>query len=289
MIPPRFGYSRPSTVDEAIHILAEDPEAKILAGGHSLIPLLKLRLAEPSQLVDIGRIPGLSSIREEDGQIAIGALTTHYQAESSELLRTALPLLPLTASHVGDVQVRNRGTVGGSIAHADPAGDLGAAAVALNATMVAQGPKGRRDIPASEFFVDMLTSALEPDELLVEIRFPKARGSLGARYEKFNQRAIDWAIVGVAVQLVLDGDTIQDLGIGLTAVGSTPVRATAVEATLRGQKWSAELVRSASERASEGLDPPSDHHASAEYRLHLARVLTRRALEAAASSAGVKV
>lgn len=288
MIPPQFGYARPSTVEEAVNILAGDSEAKVLAGGHSLIPLLKLRLAEPSQLVDIGRVPALNYIREDNGNVAIGAMTTHYEAETSDLLGQALPLLPMTVTHVGDVQVRNRGTVGGSIAHADPAADLGATALALNATMVAQGPDGRREIPATEFFVDLLTSALQSNEVLTEIRFPKPAGKVGARYEKFNKRAIDWAIVGVAAQLVLDGDTIQDVGLGLTAIGSTPVRATAVEVALRGQKYSADLVRSASEHASDGLDPPSDHNASAEYRLHLTRVLTRRALEAAAANAGLK-
>jgi len=289
MIPAAFGYSRPSSVEEAIKILSGDADAKVLAGGHSLIPLLKLRLAEPSQLVDIGRIPGLSYIREVDGHIAVGAMTTHYEAETSELLHKFVPLLPQTVTHVGDVQVRNRGTVGGSIAHADPAADLGATALALNAVMVAEGPNGRRDIPAAEFFVDMLTSALQSDELLIEVRFPKPAGTVGARYEKFNKRAIDWAIVGAAANVVLDGDTIQDLGIGLTAIGATPVRASAVESALRGQKWSADLVRAASQHASEGLDPPSDHNASAEYRLHLTRVLTRRALEAAAAGAGLKV
>lgn len=288
MIPSQFGYARPASLDEAIKILSGDADAKVLAGGHSLIPLLKLRLAEPSQLVDIGRVPGLSYIREDNGQVAIGTMTTHYEAETSELLHKMLPLLPETVSHVGDVQVRNRGTVGGSIAHADPAADLGASAVALNATMVAQGPNGRREISAGEFFVDLLTSALQPDEILTEIRIPKPAGKVGARYEKFNKRAIDWAIVGVAAYLVFDGDIIKDVGIGLTAVGSTPVRATAVEAALRGQKWSADLARSASEHAAEGLDPPSDHNASAEYRLHLSGVLTRRAIEAAAVNAGLK-
>ncbi|HLY64160.1 MAG TPA: xanthine dehydrogenase family protein subunit M [Chloroflexota bacterium] len=284
MIPPAFAYSRPSSIEEAIEILAGDPEAKVLAGGHSLIPLLKLRLAQPSQLVDVNRIPGLSYIREEDGHIALGALTTHYQAESSELLRRSLPLLVETVGHVGDVQVRNRGTIGGSLAHVDPSADLGATALALNAVMVAQGRSGRREIPAGEFFVDLLTSALEPDELLVEIRFPRPPTPAAWRYVKFNKRAIDWAIVGVAVQLALDGNRIQDVGIGLTGVGGTPLRAVAVESALRGQTWSAELARSASEHASEGLDPPADHNASAEYRLHLTRVLTRRALEAAAES-----
>jgi carbon-monoxide dehydrogenase medium subunit len=287
MIPPQFGYARPSSLDEAVRILAGDPEAKVLAGGHSLIPLLKLRLAEPSQLVDIGRLAELRYVCEDGGHIAIGALTTHYEAESSDLVQRQLPLLAEAVGHVGDVQVRNRGTVGGSLAHADPAADLPAVALALNASFVAQGPSGRREIPASGFFVDMLTSALQLGEILAEIRFPKPNGTVGARYEKFNQRAIDWALVGVAAQLVFDGATVRDAAVALTAVAATPVRASAVEDALRGQSWSAELARTAAARASDGLDPPSDHRASSEYRLHLSRVLTRRALEAAARNAGV--
>lgn len=286
MIPPRFAYSRPTSVEGAIRILSDDAEAKVLAGGHSLIPLLKLRLAEPSQLVDIGRISGLSGIREESDHVTIGAMTTHYEIETSELLRRLIPLLPDTVKNIGDVQVRHRGTIGGSLAHADPAADLGAAALALDAMFIAQGPAGRREIPASMFFVDMLTTALEPAEVLTEVRFPKPRGAVGAHYLKFNKRAIDWAIVGVAAQLELEGDTIAHVAIGLTAVGNTPLRAAAAEDRLRGQKWSHELAHEAAEHASQGLDPPSDHNGSAEYRLHLSRVLTARALEQAAANAG---
>jgi aerobic carbon-monoxide dehydrogenase medium subunit len=285
VIPAAFGYSRPASVAEAIGILAGDPEAKLLAGGHSLIPLLKLRLAEPSQLVDIGRIPGLSYINEGGDYIAVGAMTTHFQIETSDLLRRLVPLLPDTVKNIGDVQVRNRGTIGGSLAHADPAADLGAAALALDARLVLQGPGGSREIGASEFFVDMLTTALEPGEVLTEVRFPRPSGSVGAHYLKFNKRAIDWAIVGVAAHLVFDGEVVTNVAIGLTALGSTPLRATLVEEALRGRKWSADLVRQASLLASEGLDPPSDHNGSTAYRLHLSRILTARALEQAGLNA----
>ncbi len=267
-------------------MLEGDEEAKILAGGHSLIPLLKLRLVQPSQLVDIARLPGLSYVREDNGAIAVGAMTTHFDVERSGLLMDALPLLPLTAATIGDVQVRNRGTIGGSLAHADPAADLGAAALALGAEFVAEGPAGRRAIPAQAFFVDVLTTALEPAEVVVEIRFPKPAGRVGADYLKFNHRAIDWAIVGIASWLVFDGDVVSDAAVGLTALGSTPLRATGVEQLLRGQKWSRDLAQAAAQRASDGLDPLSDRHGSAAYRLHLARVLTERSLIAAAARAG---
>ena len=287
VIPPPFGYARPASVGEAVAILAADPEAKVLAGGHSLVPLLKLRLAEPSQLVDIGRIPGLRYVREEGAFVVIGAMTTHYEVETSDLLRRVIPLLPDTVRHIGDVQVRHRGTIGGSLAHADPAADLGAAALALDAVFVAHGPSGARQIPASDFFVDLLTTALAPDEVLTEVRFPIPAGTPSSCYVKFNRRSIDWAIAGVAAQVLFDGNVVRDVGIGLTAVANTPVRASAVEARLRSQRWSTELVREASQLASDGLDPPSDHSASAEYRLHLSHVLTVRALEQAALNAGV--
>ena len=272
MIPSKFDYVRVDSADAAVAALVEHGEdAKILAGGHSLIPLLKLRLASPSVLVDVGRVKDLSYIREDGDTIAVGALTRHRDVETSSLLATHVPLLSLVAATVGDNQVRHRGTIGGSIAHGDPASDLPAAALALNATLVIRGPKGERTVAASDFFQGFLTTVLGADELLTEIRVPKITGA-GANYQKFNRRAQDWAIVGVAAWKQ-NGSA----GVALVNMGSTPVRATAVEAALASGATAAE----AAEHAAEGTDAPTDLNASVEFRQHLARVLTRRALEAA--------
>ena len=271
MIPPSFDYVRAASADEAIAALTEHGEdAKLLAGGHSLIPLLKLRLAQPSVLVDIERITDLSYVRDAGDHIAIGALTRHRDVERSEVLASANPLLAHAAGHVGDPQVRNRGTIGGSLAHGDGASDLPAVILALGGTLVVQGPDGTREIPAAEFFRGFLETALAPDELLTEIRVPTAGGA-GWAFQKFNRRAQDWAIVGCAV--IRNGTT----GVALVNMGSTPVRAAAVEAALAGGASNAE----AAELAAEGTEPPSDIHGSAEYRRHLARVLVRRALDQA--------
>lgn len=272
MIPAKFDYVRVDSAEAAIAALVEHgDEAKILAGGHSLVPLLKLRLASPGVLVDVGRVKDLSYIRDAGDHIAIGALTRHREVETSSVLAEHVPLLGKVAHYVGDNQVRHRGTIGGSIAHGDPASDLPTAAVALGATLVARGPKGERTISAADFFHGFLTTALAEDELLTEIRVPKTTGA-GANYQKFNRRAQDWAIVGVAA--FNQGGNV---GVALTNMGSTPVRASAVEAALKSGATAAQ----AAEHAADGTEPPADLNASVEYRKHLARVLTRRALEAA--------
>lgn len=272
MIPAAFDYRRASTLDEALSLLSEGGEdAKLLAGGHSLLPLMKLRLAAPSMLVDIGRLGDLSYVREDGDRITVGALTRHRDVEIDETLRRHAPLLAHVAGQVGDPQVRHRGTIGGSLAHGDPASDLPAACLALGAAFKAVGPSGERTIDAADFFEGFLETALHPDEILTEISIPKATGA-GWSFQKFNRRAQDWAIVGVAA---VRGDRP---GVGLVNMGPTPLRARAVEEALAGGASPAE----AAARAADGLDPPEDLNASAEYRRHLVEVLTRRALEAAA-------
>lgn len=275
MIPAGFEYERASSVDEAVSLLgAHGDDAKLLAGGHSLLPLMRLRLAMPSVLIDIGRVADLSYIREDGGQVRIGALTRHHDLENSDLLREQAPLLSHVAGQVGDPQVRHRGTIGGSIAHGDPASDLPAALLALRATLIAKGPTGEREIPVDEFFTDFLETSLAPDEVLTEVRVPAVRDA-GWAFQKFNRRAQDWAIVGVA--LVLDTNGAEAPGVGLVNMGATPRRASAVEETLRGGGSPAE----AAARADEGTEPPADLNASPEYRRHVSRVLVRRALESA--------
>src|SRR5882762_9811571 len=221
MIAAQFDYVRANTLDEALSLLAQNEDAKILAGGHSLIPAMKLRLAQPPLLIDLGRIKDLSYIREADGQIRLGAMTTHYEVESSALLKKICPLLPECAGHIGDVQVRNKGTIGGSLAHSDPAGDWPAAIIALQAQMVAVGPAGERVIKADEFFVDLLTTALEPTEILREIRITTPSGTFGQAYQKVHHPASGFAIVGVAVHLQLTADrSCEAAGVGITGVAS---------------------------------------------------------------------
>lgn len=287
MIPPAFDYVAPTTIDEAIQTLVQNAdEAKLLAGGHSLLPLMKLRLAAPGLIVDLRKIDGLAYVRDGGDTIAVGPMTTHYMLESSDTVRRRLPLLSMAAGMVGDPQVRNRGTIGGSLAHADPASDLPTIARTLRARIDVQGPNGTRTIDADDFFVDIWTSALEPDEIITEIRFPVPSGPRAQYYEKFRQRASDWAIVGVAVDLGRDGGAISDASVVLTNVGSTPVRATAVEQALRGAPADPETIRAAAQLASQGLDPSPELKASPEYKRHLAQVLTGRAIEAALNAAG---
>ncbi len=285
MIPAPFDYVAPETLDEALSLLAQNPdEAKILAGGHSLIPAMKLRLAQPQMLVDIGRIKDLAYIREEENQIRIGAMTTHYQLESSERLREICPLLPETAARIGDVQVRNKGTIGGSLAHSDPAADWPAAIIALEAEMVTVGTSGERVIKADDFFVDMLMTALEPGEILREIRVNVPQGRTGQAYMKVAQPASGFAIVGVAANLALDdGGACRSAHIGITGVASKAYRASDVEDGLQGNALDAEAITSAATHATDGVDINGDLFASTEYRRHLAEVYTRRAIEAAAS------
>jgi aerobic carbon-monoxide dehydrogenase medium subunit len=273
MIPVAFDYARAHSTEEAIALLVEHgDEANLVAGGHSLLPLMKLRLAAPSVLIDIGRVSDLSYIEERGDQIAIGALTRHHDLETSPLLKDQVPLLAYTAHQVGDPQVRHRGTLGGTLAHGDPASDLPAAVLALGGTLVAQGPSGRREIAVLDFFQGFLETGLAVDEMLVEIRVPKVPGA-GWSFQKFNRRAQDWAIVGVAA--VVNGTT----GIALINMGSTPIRAAAVEEAVRGGASASDAATA----ADHGTDPPSDINASSEYRRHLATVLVRRALEEATS------
>jgi carbon-monoxide dehydrogenase medium subunit len=274
VIPAQFDYVRAESAEEAISLIGQHgDEAKFIAGGHSLLPLMKLRLAQPTVLVDIGRLSDLSYIREDGDMIAIGAMTRHMDVENSPVLKEHAPLLAHAASHVGDPQVRHRGTIGGSIAHSDSASDLPATTLALGATYVAQGPNGTREIAASDFFQGFLTTSLAADELLTEIRVPKMGGA-GWSFQKFNRRAQDWAIVGVAAWR--NGT---ESGVGLVNMGSVPILATGVSAAIA----SGASIEDASAEAATGTDPTADLNASIEYRQHLARILTKRALTEATS------
>jgi carbon-monoxide dehydrogenase medium subunit len=278
---------RAQTLDEALTLLSQNEDAKILAGGHSLIPAMKLRLAMPSLLIDIGRIKDLSYVREEGEQILIGAMTSHYQIESSELLKRICPLLPECAGHIGDVQVRNKGTIGGSLAHSDPAGDWPAAVIALNAEIVVTGKSGDRTISVNDFFVDLMTTALEPGEILREIRINKSAGSTGQAYVKMHHPASGFAVVGVAANLTLDEKgACQMASIGITGVSSKAYRATAVESSLAGNVINEQSTANAASHAADGVDINGDLFASEDYRRHLAQVYTRRAIAMASGRAG---
>src|SRR2546422_10758110 len=287
MIPTQFDYQAPRTLDEAISLLAQQPDdSKILAGGHSLIPAMNLRLAQPQLLIDIGRIADLSYIREDAGQIRIGAMTTHYQIESSERLEEICPLLPDCAAEIGDVQVRNKGTIGGSLAHSDPAGDWPAAIIALRAEMVVAGSNGERIIKADDFFVDMLTTALKPSEILREISIAQSPARFGQAYQKVRHPASGFAVVGVAVNLQLAANgTCESAGVGITGVGSKAYRAAAVEAALAGKELNGPAIANAASQATDGIDANSDLYASSDYRRHLAQVHTRRAITNAVEQA----
>jgi aerobic carbon-monoxide dehydrogenase medium subunit len=271
MIPADFEYVRPATVDAALSSLAEyGDDAKLIAGGHSLLPMMKLRLATPGVLIDIARIPELSYIREDDGDIAIGAATRHADVVDSALLAERVPMLPCVAGLVGDRQIRHRGTIGGSLVHADPAADLPTAALALGVTLVIAGPSGSREVHVDDFFTGFFESAVGPDEILVEVRVRDEAGRAGWGYEKFTRRANDWAIVAAAAS----GGRV-----ALANMGPTPLRARATEEALAGGQG----IAAAAALADAGTEPTQDMHASREYRRHLARTLTRRALETAAA------
>jgi carbon-monoxide dehydrogenase medium subunit len=281
VIPAAFEYAAPGSIEEAISLLQQHgDDAKILAGGHSLLPLMKLRLAVPAMLVDLGRVPRLAYIREDGDLIAIGAMTTHYTLQTSDTLRRRVPMLATAASTIGDMQVRNRGTIGGSLSHADPASDLPTVVTALGGEIVARGPDGARTIAASDFFEDIWTSALTPEEIVTEIRVPVADG-VAQTYQKFRQRPADWAIVGVAASITHDNGRIGSASVVLTNVGPTPMRASSTESALQGQEVSPDTIARAAENAAEGLEPSGELRASADYKRHLVRVLTRRALETA--------
>ena len=279
MIPSRFDYVAPDSLDGALAALREGGEdAKVLAGGHSLIPLMKLRLAAPSRLVDLRRVPGLAGVRREDGAWRIGAMTTHYAVANG-----GLGLASTAAGTIADPQVRYRGTIGGSLAHGDPASDLPAVLLAAEGSVTVRGEGGEREVGAADLFRDFLTTAVGPEEILTEVRLPALEG-YGFGYQKFNRRKEDWAMVGVCALVRKGADgTCEDVRIGLTHMGSTPLRATAAEAALRGRGLDAEAIAAAAEQAAEGTEPPADLNASADYKRHLARVLCRRALEQASS------
>jgi aerobic carbon-monoxide dehydrogenase medium subunit len=287
MIPAPFEYHAPKTLDEALRLFERHgDEAKILAGGHSLLPLMKLRLAAPRYIIDMGRLHGMSYIREEEGRIAIGALTAHADVLHSELLAAKCPLLPETAAEIGDAQVRNRGTIGGSLAHADPAADYPAAILALDAELIAASTAGTRTIPAREFFVEMLTTQLRPGEILTQVRVAPRGPRTGMAYAKLRQPASGFAIVGVAVRLVLGkGSQIESAAVGITGLGPKAFRAEAVERALTGKPASAKLLDDASRQTAQAEEILSDLHASREYRREMAAVFTRRALARALSDA----
>jgi carbon-monoxide dehydrogenase medium subunit len=283
MIPAKFDYVRPGSLGDAISALADGgEEAKVIAGGQSLLPLLRLRLVYPELLVDLGGLDELVGITDDGGHLVIGARTTHYQLIHDPLIAEHCGLLAQAARMVADPAVRHRGTFGGSLAHADPAGDLPAVALALEAKFIVQGPEGEREIAASDFFVDYLTSALEPREILTAIRVPKLGPDWGYRYEKFHRTAQAWATVGVAALVRRANGTVAEARIGLTNMGSVPKRATTAEQAAAGADATRNALQAAAASAAEGTQPPGDLHGAPDYRRHLARVLTGRALFAAA-------
>ena len=284
MIPAAFDYTAPETVADALAALASDSEEiKVMAGGQSLIPVLRLRLAAPTLIVDIGRIAELHGVSDDGDALVIGALTTHDDVVHDPMIAEHAALLAKAAETIGDPQVRHRGTFGGALAHADPAGDVPAAAVALDAEMEVVGPDGSRMVPASEFFTDLFTTALGEKELLTRIRVPKHTG-WGSHYEKFTRVAQQWSIVGVAATVRAEGGTIAEAKVALTNMGSTPIRATAVEQALVGRPATDEAVRAAAQHATDDTNPPTDANGDADYRRHLSTVLTRRAVLAAAGA-----
>jgi carbon-monoxide dehydrogenase medium subunit len=283
MIPAAFDYYAPTSVDEALALLGAHEDAKVLAGGQSLLPVLRLRLAAPETIVDLGRIEELRGVREDGDALVIGAMTPHSVVQSDPLVAEHARLISLATATIADPQVRHRGTFGGSLVHADPAGDLPAVALALGASFVIAGATGRRIVAAADFFEGVFSTVVAEDELLVEVRVPKHTG-WGAHYEKFTRIAQQWSIVAVAAAVRLDDGTIAEARVALTNMGSTPVRATAVEQSLLGQPATADAVREAAARAADGTSPPTDLNGDAEYRTHLATVLTRRAVLAAAGT-----
>jgi aerobic carbon-monoxide dehydrogenase medium subunit len=288
MFPASFAYFAPTTLGEALELLTRHGEdAKLLAGGHSLIPAMKLRLSEPPCLIDLGQIPDLRGVRQEDGQLAIGALTVHADVAASDLVRQHVPGLSDAAGVIGDVQVRNRGTIGGSVAHADPGADLPVILIALDASFVLVGPSGSRTVAADDFFEDFFTTALAPDEVLTEVRVPLPPSGAGTAYAKLPHPASGYVVVsaGALVRRATDG-TCEDVRVAIGGVSGAPLRATMTEQALQGQPLTAESIAAAAALAAEGTDPDGDIYASADYRRHLATVYARRAIEAAVQRIG---
>ena len=287
MTTSSFQYHAPTTVEQALALLGEHGDsAKLLAGGHSLVPIMKLRLAEPEVLIDIGRIGGLAGISDAGDSLKIGPMTTYYQLMSSDLVTSKVPVLAEAAGLVADVQVRNRGTIGGSISHADPAGDMPGVVVALGAQFEATSAAGTRTISADEMFVDLLTTALAPSEILTSISVPAIPAGTGAAYEKIANKASRYAIVGVCAVVSVEDGRCTGARVGVTGTGPTAVRAGAAEAALASGALDAESIRAAASVAADGIDPLSDVHASGEYRLHLTKVAAERAITAAVARAG---
>ena len=283
MYPASFDYHTPGSVQEAITLLGKlRDDAKLLAGGHSLIPMMKLRLAQPKHLIDLRKVPGLAGIREDGGSIAIGAMTTHWQVESSKLLQAKIPVVSDAAGMIGDPQVRNLGTIGGSLAHADPAADMPAVMIALGAELVIEGPRGRRTVKVDDFFKGLMMTAVGPDEILAEIRVPVPPAGSGAAYQKFPHPASRFAVVGVCAALTVDGKGIcTKAGVGVTGAGTRAVRAKGVEAGLAGKALDQAAIEAAAAKAADGVDVQADLQGSVEYKSHLVRVHARRAIEAA--------
>lgn len=279
-IPAAFDYHVAKTVDDAVALLEQyGDEAKLLAGGHSLLPTMKLRMAQPGHLIDLGRIDGLSYIREEGDHVALGALTTYSQIVRSELLHRHFALLPEGTEQIGDQQVRNRGTIGGSVAHSDPAADMPGLVLALKAGIVAQGPNGKREIAADDFFLDLFTTALEPNEVVTEIRVPKLPAHSGSAYEKLANRASHYAVAGSAVVVTLNADgTCASASVVITGASVKPTRASAVEAALVGKKLDEATIAAAASHAADGLELVEDIHGSKAYRAQMTTVVTKRAL-----------
>ncbi|OGK76821.1 MAG: carbon monoxide dehydrogenase [Candidatus Rokubacteria bacterium GWF2_70_14] len=283
MYPAQFDYHTPGTVKEALDLLGKyKDDAKLLAGGHSLLPAMKFRLARPAHLVDLRKVPGLAGIKEEGGSLVIGAMTTHWAVESSPLVKAKCPVLAQTAAQIGDPMVRNMGTIGGSLSHADPAADYPATIIALNAEMVVEGPKGKRTIKVDDFFKSLMTTAVGPDEILTEVRVPVCGANVGCAYMKFPHPASRFAVVGVAAALTVEGGKVSKASIGITGAGTKAVRAKGVEAALLGKALDAATIQAAAEKAPDGVDVQADLQGSVEYKTHLLKVFAKRAIEAAA-------
>jgi aerobic carbon-monoxide dehydrogenase medium subunit len=286
MYPAAFEYHTPGSVQEALGLLGKLDDAKILAGGHSLVPMMKLRLAQPKHLIDLRKVPGLNTIKEEGNTIVIGAMTTHWEVESSKLLQAKCPVVSDTAKIIGDPAVRNKGTIGGSLAHADPAADMPATVIALGAEFVCQGAKNKRTVKVDDWFQGLMATALADDELLVEVRVPALTPGTGSAYMKFAHPASRFAIVGAAAVITVDKQgTCTKAGVGITGAGTKAVRAKGVEAGLVGKRLDAATIEAAAQKAAEGVDVQADLQGSVEYKAHLCRVFARRAIEAAAKKA----
>jgi carbon-monoxide dehydrogenase medium subunit len=287
MYPAAFEYHAPGTVKDALKLLGKLRDAKILAGGHSLVPMMKLRLAQPKNLIDLGKVSGLTGIKEEKSVITVGAMTTHWEVESSKALKAKVPVVSETAAVIGDPAVRNKGTIGGSLAHADPAADMPATAIALGFEFVCEGAKGKRTVKVDGWFQGLMETALKDDELLTQVRVPVWPAGSGAAYLKFPHPASRFAIVGVCAAVTLDkSGTCTKAGVGVTGAGSVAVRAKGVEAALVGKRLDAATIEAAAQKAAEGVDVQADLQGSVEYKSHLCRVFARRALEAAVKRAG---